>query len=101
LEVWNLSCSLPQQGSLNMEHFELANRLGLRMMDLECLVKGEATHAVAEKLGVTMMDVEEFARGNATAAMTKRLGFHTQNAASELANAAGGAGVLMGYMLNM
>ena len=84
-----------------MEHMEIAQRIGLTLMDLECLVKGEATANVANKLGVSMMDVEEFVRGKATFAMTQRLGFKTMNAAEELAKRAGGAGVLIGYMLNM
>ncbi len=84
-----------------MQHMEIAQRTGLTLMDLENLVKGEATANVAQKFGVSMMDIQEFARGNATFAMTQRLGFQTMNAASELAKAAGGAGVLIGYMLNM
>lgn len=84
-----------------MKHKELADRVGLTLIDLECLIKGEATANVAQKFGVSMMDIEEFARGNATFAMTKRLGFQTMNAASELAKAAGGVGVLIGCMLNM
>ncbi len=84
-----------------MQHQEIADRVGLTLMDLECLVKGEATGNVAKKLGVSPMDIQDFAQGSATFAMTKRLGFQTMNAASELARAAGGAGILIGYMLNM
>jgi hypothetical protein len=84
-----------------MQHAEIAQRIGLTLLDLENLVKGKATAGVAEKFGVSMMDIEEFVRGNATFAMTQRLGFQTMNAASELAKAAGGAGVLIGYLLNM
>ena len=84
-----------------MQHKELADRVGLTLLDLDCLVKGEATASVAQKFGVSMMDIQEFARGNATFAMTQRLGLQTMNAASELAKAAGGAGVLIGCMLNM
>ena len=71
------------------------------MMDLEYLCKGEATDAVAKKFGVTMMDIEDFTRGKATFAMSRRLGFSNMDCAEELAKAAGGAGVLIGYMLNM
>jgi hypothetical protein len=84
-----------------MQHHEIADRVGLSMMDLERLVKGEATANVAKKLGVTMMDVQEFVRGKATLAMTQRLALKTMNAAQELAQTAGGAGVLIGFMMNM
>jgi hypothetical protein len=84
-----------------MEHMEIAQLVGLTLMDLECLVKGEAALNVAKKLGVSMMDIQEFTHGNATGAMARRLGFRTMNAASELAKQAGGAGVLIGFMLNM
>jgi hypothetical protein len=89
------------QGEAAMEHMEIAQLVGLTLMDLECLIKGEATLNVAKKLGVSMMDVQEFTHGNATDAMARRLGFRTMNAASELAKKAGGAGVLIGFMLNM
>jgi hypothetical protein len=84
-----------------MQHHEIADQIGLSIMDLESLLKGEATANVAKKLGVSMMDVQEFVRGKATFAMTQRLGLKTMNAAQELAQTAGGAGVLIGYMLNM
>jgi hypothetical protein len=84
-----------------MQHMEIAKRLGVTMMDLENLVKGEATANVAAKFGVTIMDIQDFTRGKATFAMTQRLGFSAMDAAEELAKAAGGAGVLIGYMLNM
>ncbi len=84
-----------------MIHKEVADRVGLTMTDLECLCKGEATDAVARKFGVTMMDIQDFTHGNATFAMAKRLGLSNMDSASEVAKAAGGAGVLIGYMLNM
>jgi hypothetical protein len=48
------------QGEVVMEHMEIAQLVGLTLMDLECLVKGEATLNVAKKLGVSMMDIQEF-----------------------------------------
>lgn len=84
-----------------MQHIEIAQRTGMTLTDLECLVRGEATASVAAKFGVSMMDIQDFTRGKATFAMTQRLGFQTMNAAEELAKTAGGAGVLIGYMLNM
>jgi hypothetical protein len=84
-----------------MEHQEIADRVGLTLMELECLVRGEATANVAKKFGVSPMDIQDFTRGKATYAMTQRLGFKTMNAASELATSAGGAGILIGYMLNI
>jgi hypothetical protein len=84
-----------------MQHHEIADRVGLSMMDLDCLVKGEATANVANKFGVSMMDIQDFVRGKATFAMAQRLGFTTMNAAQELAKTAGGAGVLIGFMMNM
>jgi hypothetical protein len=56
---------------------------------------------VAQKLSVSVIDVRDFVRGKATHAMTQRLGFRTPNAVAELAKTAGGAGVLIGYMMNM
>lgn len=58
-----------------MEHMEIAQLVGLTLMDLECLVKGEATANVAKKLGVSMMDIQEFTHGNATDAMADGLVF--------------------------
>jgi len=84
-----------------MIHKELADRVGLTIWDLEDLCKGKATDAVAKKFDVTMMDIEDFTRGKATFAMARRLGFSNMNCAEDLAKAAGGAGVLIGYMLNM
>ena len=84
-----------------MEHTEIAQLVGLTLTGLERLVKGEATLNIAKKLGVSMMDIQEFTHGNATDAMARRLGFRTMNAASELAKKAGGAGVLIGFMLKM
>jgi hypothetical protein len=49
-----------------MQHMEIAQRMGLTLMDIECLVKGQATAKLAAKFGVTTMDVQEFARGKAT-----------------------------------
>jgi hypothetical protein len=89
------------QGEVVLEHMEIAQLVGLTLMDLECLVNGEATLNIAKKLGVSMMDVQEFTHGNATDAMARRLGFRTMNAASELAKKADGAGVLIGFILNM
>lgn len=79
----------------------LADRVGLTIGDLESLCRGEATHKVAQKLDVTMGDIEDFVRGRPTFAMTQRLGLETMACAEGLARAAGGAGVLIGYMLNM
>jgi len=84
-----------------MIHKDVADRLGLTISDLESLCEGEATAAVAKKFGVTMSDIQEFTRGNATFAMAKRLGFANMSSAGDLAKAAGGAGRLIGYMLNM
>ena len=84
-----------------MQHIEIAERTGLTLKDLECLVRGEATASVAAKFGVSMIDIQDFTRGKATFGMTQRLGFQTMNAAEELAKTASGAGVLIGYMLNM
>jgi hypothetical protein len=47
-----------------------------------------------------MSDIQEFTRGNATFAMAKGLGFANMSSAGDLAKAAGGAGALIGYMLN-
>jgi hypothetical protein len=84
-----------------MQSMEIAQLMGLSLMDVECLTKGQATAAVANKLGVSMNDVEEFAAGRATIGMAKRLGFKNALAAQELAQAAGGPGILLGYMLSM
>ena len=69
-------------------------------MDLESLFKGQPTANVAKRFGVSIMDIQEFTRGTATAVMAQRLGL-TMAAAEELTKEAGGAGVLIGYMLNM
>jgi hypothetical protein len=100
-KLLNLALMVESGYEVAMQHMEIAQRLGLTLMDLECLIKGKATANIANKLGASMMDVEEFTRGKATFAMTQRLGFQTMNAAEELATKAGGAGVLIGYMLNM
>lgn len=87
-----------------MMHMELAQRAGVALMDLECLVKGSATANVANRLGVSMMDVEEFIRGSTTFEMTKRLGLKTMSAAEELAKAAGtggAAGIIIGLLLSL
>lgn len=36
-----------------MQHMEIAHRLGLTLMDIECLVNSEATANVAAKIGVS------------------------------------------------
>jgi hypothetical protein len=84
-----------------MEHAEIAERAGVTIADLEDLLKGRATANVARRFGVSIMDVQDFIRGRATSAMAQRLGFHAMTAAEELAKAAGGVGILIGYMLNM
>jgi hypothetical protein len=84
-----------------MQHAEIAQKLGLSLMDVEQLVQGKATAKVAERFGVSMADISDFTQGKATFAMTQRLGFQSGHAAEELAKVAGGAGVLIGYILNM
>jgi hypothetical protein len=85
-----------------MEYFEIESRTGVLLGDLESLVRGNATAAVAQRLGVTMGDLEDFINGSATAAMTKRLGLITISAAKELACVAGpkgAVGILLGMLL--
>ena len=91
---------LATEGAKPMQHMELAQRLSLTLTDLESLFKGQPTANVAKRFGVSIMDIQEFTRGTATAVMARRLGL-TMAAAEELTKEAGGAGVLIGYMLNM
>jgi hypothetical protein len=84
-----------------MNHTAIATCVGLVPMDLESLVKGKATAALALKLGVTPSDIEGFIKGSASSGMTKRLGLGSANAASELAKVCGrqGAiGIVMGLL---
>ena len=78
-----------------MSHQEIATRAGVNLADIESLLSGKTTANVANRLGgVSQMDVDGFVLGSATATMTKRLGLQTQNAAKELALAAGNKGAI-------
>jgi hypothetical protein len=83
-----------------MNHFEIANRTGVLLGDLELLTKGKITAAVAQRLGVTMGDLEDFIQGSVGHVMTKRLGLTTISAAEELARVCGPKGAI-GIILGM
>lgn len=85
-----------------MQHMEIASRSGVPLADVECLLRGQATAAVASKLKISMNGVEDFVRGSVTADMANRLGM-TMSAAQELARAGGrnvAAGILIGLLLS-
>jgi hypothetical protein len=81
----------------------IADRAGVYLDDLDCLLRGEATARVANRLGVTMADIEDFIKGSASAKMASRLGVGPMSAADELARMAGreGAiGILIGLLIS-
>jgi hypothetical protein len=86
-----------------VKHKEIADRAGITLNDLDCLLRGSVTANVANRLGVSIDDVSQFLKGNGTVAMTKRLAFQAQTATSELAHTAGrtGAiGILIGLLFS-
>jgi hypothetical protein len=85
-----------------MQHIEIANRAGVYLDDMDCLLRGQCNANVANQLGVTMADVEDFIRGSASRNMATRLGFQAISAADELARCAGpqgAVGVIIGLLL--
>ena len=85
-----------------MNHKEIANRAGVNLDDLDCLLRGQSTANVARRLGVSMNDVETFIRGSASDAMTKRLGLRAMTAGDELARSAsrdGAIGIILGLLI--
>jgi hypothetical protein len=85
-----------------MQHANIAASVGLNAMDIDRLLKGQATHSLAGKVGVTTKDIEDFIEGFASESMKKRLGLNNVNATSELAQLVGrqGAiGILLGLLI--
>jgi hypothetical protein len=85
-----------------MQHANIAASVGLNAMDIDRLLKGQATHSLAAKVGVTTKDIEDFIEGFASESMKKRLGLNNVNVTSELAQLVGrqGAiGILLGLLI--
>lgn len=83
-----------------MQHTNIAASVGLNAMDIERLLKGQATHSLAAKLGVTQKDIEDFIEGSVSESMRKRLGLNNVNVATELARLVGRQGA-MGILLGL
>lgn len=86
-----------------MDHIEIANLAGVRLGDLDDLLKGRATDNLARALGVKMGFIEDFMRGKPSQEMQIRLRLTTLSATKELATVAGpqGAiGIVIGLLLS-
>jgi hypothetical protein len=87
-----------------MKQAEIASRIGLSLADLNYLLQGDVSQAVADLLGVVPSDVTTFIAGEPSAAMTQRLGLVSPAAAKELATAVGrpgAVGVILGLLLGL
>ena len=87
-----------------MDHIALATRAGVTLHDLNELIKGNVTMAVANRVGggVSIGDLHAFIEGRAAAAVTTRFGF--TNMAEQVAlvheiGPKGAIGFLIGELL--
>jgi hypothetical protein len=84
-----------------VEHQQIAIRAGVPLADLESLLRGQVTAAIARRLDVSMVDLAEFLRGSASPDMANRLGLST-NATRELVCAVvknGAIGLVVGLLI--
>jgi hypothetical protein len=85
-----------------MKHIEIADRAGVYLDDMDCLLRGQCNANVVNQLRVTMADVEDFIRGSASRNMANAPRFQAISAADELAQCAGpqgAVGIIIGLLL--
>ena len=86
-----------------MSFMEIASRTGLTLADIESLIRGDASAAIANRLGVPLLALQQFlTSGDASANLAHRLGT-SMGAAEELAAAVGAEGrigIVVGLLLN-
>lgn len=86
-----------------MNLFEVAQRTGVTLADLELLLRGVAADGVAQRLVVPLLSLEQFlTHGYASAKLAHRLG--TSMAAAEALGAAlgpeGRIGIILGLLVS-
>jgi hypothetical protein len=85
---------------MTMKHVSLATRFDLTLFDLNELLKGNVTAAVALRLGVTPGAVSCFVDGRTHIEMTKRLGLDPPAVMNDLSASLGREGAI-GFLVDI
>ena len=86
-----------------MSLMEIASRTGVTLADIESLIRGDVSIAVANRLGVPLVALQQFlSTGDASANLAHRIGT-SMSAAEDLATLLGSEGrigILLGLLLS-